>query len=274
MNMRIDKGKDESEIIAYDLSDKVLGRGYIHEFLASDLYDNKRLNMYINIKVETNENKEEIKDFIFNSLMEKAYDIRKNHKDIKSRVYHCCFADDTPNIEYYKKKDGFIHDEGMHIIRHDMSNIGHDYNKLQNFDITENALRSEEEIKKFIKIHSEVFRNSSYTVEEINELKGRKGWKNISVIQGDDIIANIMLYVSEDCNKRIGWVEDLFVNHKWRNKGIGRLILSKALEYFKAIEVDESRLEVWSANERAIKLYNSLGYKFYKETESSIGMFI
>ena len=41
MNMIIDKGKDECEIIAYDLTHNVLGKGYIYDFMASDLYDNK-----------------------------------------------------------------------------------------------------------------------------------------------------------------------------------------------------------------------------------------
>lgn len=38
--------------------------------------------------------------------------------------------------------------------------------------------------------------------------------------------------------------------------------------------IKESRLEVWSNNKRALSVYKSVGYEFYKQTECSIGMFI
>ncbi|HAG44617.1 MAG TPA: hypothetical protein DCL31_16455 [Clostridium sp.] len=55
---------------------------------------------------------------------------------------------------------------------------------------------------------------------------------------------------------------------------MGKNLLIRAFKNLKDLDIKESRLEVWSANKRALSVYSSVGYNFYKETESSIGMFL
>lgn len=270
----IKNGKTEKEFEAYDAENNFLGKGGAYPSLASDLYDNQRLNIFINIDVADSANKKEIKDRIFAKLIEKAYSIKEENKDLETRVYHCCFSNNKESIDYYTSKDGFIHDEGMHIIRNTMTNNNYNIKPIDNIQFSKWSLDTEEEISKLINVHKTVF-NSGYSIDEILNLQKKNGWKNIVATYNGEIVGNIMLYVTEeDSNKRIGWVEDLFVCKSWRKKGIGNVLIYKALEYFKKIQVDESRLEVWSANKRALSLYNQLGYEFYEETESSIGKFI
>ena len=274
MGIIIKNGKNENVFEAYDSENNFLGKGGVDPFLASDLYDNQRLNIFINIKVEDLANKKEIKDHIFDKLIERAYSIREKNKDLETRVYHCCFSNDKESIDYYTSKDGFIHDEGMHTLRNTMKNLNYNIKPIDNIQFSEWLLATEEEISKFIKVHKTVFK-SGYTIEEIHDLQKKLGWKNIVATCNGEIVGNIILYVTEESsNKKIGWIEDLFVCKAWRKKCIGKVLLSKALEYFEKIQVNESRLEVWSANKRALSLYNQLGYEFYEETESSIGMFI
>lgn len=271
MNITIDSGESEKKIIAYGPEKEVLGWGYISPFLSSDLYNNRRYNIFINVGVESDKNKQEIKDFIFENLMKRARNIRNKYKNMEARVYHCCFSEDTENINYYKSKEGFNHDEGMHIIKCDINDKNYDYILPDGVTLIENILNSDQGINSFIKSHSKVFENGAYTVEEINEFKNKEGWKSISIKDEDAIIANILLCFDRYESKRIGLIEDLFVHKKWRGKGIGKYLISEGLEYFKSKGINESRLEVWSANKRALELYNKFGFEFYKETQSSIG---
>ncbi len=260
--------------VAYDSVDNVLGKGFIYISLASEIYEKDRYNIFIDMDINQNDNNEHIKDFILRHLIQRANQIRERYKDFDVRVYHCCFSHDTEAIQYYKKQKGFKHDEGMYIIRHDLDIIPQCDVRLQDTTIVEDRLSNEEEITAFIEEHRIIFRAFPYTVQKIIKLKEEHDFKSITIMHENKIIANILLYVTKESDKSIGWVEDMFVSKAWRNKGIGSFILVEGLKYFKSKGVDESRLEVWSANKRAMNLYHKIGYRFYQETELSIGMFI
>ena len=70
---------------------------------------------------------------------------------------------------------------------------------------------------------------------------------------------------------KYGLVEDLFVDKEHRRLGIADYLIDKAFEYFKKIGLNESRLEVWSSNRRAMNLYTKIGYKLFEVSEVSIG---
>lgn len=81
--------------------------------------------------------------------------------------------------------------------------------------------------------------------------------------------------MKEDEHKnKYGWIDDFFVSKEYRREGIGKNLLNKALYELRFRNINESRLEVWSANVRAMSLYKKLGFQFYKETECAIGMFL
>lgn len=73
----------------------------------------------MNIEIGEIESKIEIKDKIFDHLLQLAYKIKEKNKDKRVRFYHCCFSHDTENLDYYCSKEGFKHDEGMYIIKRD-----------------------------------------------------------------------------------------------------------------------------------------------------------
>lgn len=60
-------------------------------------------------------------------------------------------------------------------------------------------------------------------------------------------------------------LEDLIVNEKFRNLGIGRALFQKIIEIAKNEQVGRMSWEVLEWNEPAIKLYESVGTHFYKD---------
>lgn len=274
--MKFAEGKSKNEILAFNPKNENVGKGYIYEFFASEIYDKDRVNYFIYVELdETNsENADENKRTIINELVREARLRRLEFPEYDARVYHCCFANDEESIEFYKGIDGFKQDEGMHILTHDLKNSEmHGYRELD-YIVKENSLVTESDVEMFINEHSKVFRKSPYDQEKIQELKRNKGFHNVAVYDNELIVGNILLTIESELDCEFGWVEDMFVSKGYRNKGIGAHLVQKGLEYFRNIGLEESRLEVWSSNERAPKLYYKLGYKFMKETEVSIGQMI
>lgn len=48
---------------------------------------------------------------------------------------------------------------------------------------------------------------------------------------------------------------------EYRNMGIGREMLEKTIQHAKLINIEKVELEVFSSNERAIKLYKNIGFE-------------
>lgn len=274
MNIFVRQAEKETVYHAYDKNDTIVGTGWIIPTVPSDVYKEPRLDIYITIEVKSEDNKLAIKDRIFETLLTKGEEIKKQNDDKLVRFYHCCFSNDKENIEYYSTKPGFIHDEGMHIIRKIIENEYVKVEETSEISYVSLPLASPEEMSTLIETHKTVFRGG-YTIEQIKELKQKNGWNSIAAIHNGEIVGNIMLFIEEEsANNRIGWVEDLFVKKDWRNKGIARNLINRGLKHFQDCKADEVRIEVWSANERAMSLYKQFGFEFYEETEASIGKFL
>lgn len=66
------------------------------------------------------------------------------------------------------------------------------------------------------------------------------------------------LSASQEACARMLWLDELYIKPEYRSLGLGK----KFFEFLeKSEEYDFIRLEVESDNERALKLYKSLGYK-------------
>ncbi len=270
----IKNGAKEHIIEAYDQENNLVGDAVFSPFKPSDIFERPRLNIYIDIRVTDVANKDELRDQMFDELIRRARAVKDENKDIDVRVYHCCFPDNKENIAYFSGKEGFKHDEGMHIIRKEITEENFDIVDIDGIDIVNLDFENEDELKQLVEKQNKVF-VSGYSVEDLKEIKSQNQWLSIAAKHQDEIVGNILIVIKEDeSNTKYGWVDDLFVSSEWRKKGIAKNLILKALEELKAINVNDSRLEVWSANTRAMSVYNSVGYKFYNEIESSIGRFL
>jgi ribosomal protein S18 acetylase RimI-like enzyme len=60
---------------------------------------------------------------------------------------------------------------------------------------------------------------------------------------------------------KIGFISDLIVAKKNRGKGIGKLLIKRAEEYFYNNNCDYTQLEVFAPNKTAFELYKKLGFE-------------
>ncbi|WP_454053048.1 GNAT family N-acetyltransferase [Clostridium sp. Marseille-Q7071] len=273
--MYIIKDSEREDMLeAYDKDNNLVGKAVISPFMESDLYERPRLNIYIDIMVTDVTNKIELKDQIFDEIMKRSRVIKEKNKDLNVRVYHCCFSDNNENIAYYSSKEGFKYDEGMHVIKKEITEDSFEILDIDGINFTKLEFIDEDELMQLVEKQNKVF-TWGYSVNDLKKLRSENQWFSIAAKHEGEIVGNIVIVVKEDeVNTKYGWVDDLFVSKEWRKRGIGKNLLIRAFKNLKDLDIKESRLEVWSANKRALSLYSSVGYKFYKETESSIGMFL
>lgn len=106
-----------------------------------------------------------------------------------------------------------------------------------------------------------------YTLEALKLIKQNKG-KCYLYVEENKAVALIMgivtLYEKNDyldykCPKR-GEITELIVSKKIRAKGIGKLLMEKMESYFRSINCEYIKLNVFSYNLNAIDFYSKKGY--------------
>ncbi|WP_186310924.1 GNAT family N-acetyltransferase [Siminovitchia fortis] len=108
----------------------------------------------------------------------------------------------------------------------------------------------------------------------------RFGWDELSpdysfIAYYDGLPAGIILNGIITTNgKRLAWNGGTAVAVSFRDKGIARKLMESTMELYKQEKVDVASLEAFTVNDRAIRLYESFGYRtvdnllFLKKTES------
>ncbi len=274
MNLTFKKTSEPYEWAVTNENNDMVGRGYLVEFQASDLYEKRRMNYFVDVEIDVEDPGHKIGSAIISEMVTQAKKERAKYPDQLARAYHCCFTDKVDLIEFYKSIDGFQADEGMHILHHDLKSIP-DLNPLaSNLRVVEDNFKTEEDMQAFVDSHVKVFSGHPYSVDKLIALKKEPGFKSIGVYDGETIVGNIMVQREEEDGQVFGWIEDMYVSRSHRKRGIANHLVIMALAYCKEMGLLASRLEVWSANARANGLYDKVGYKLLKSTEVSIGMSI
>ncbi|MBT2640859.1 GNAT family N-acetyltransferase [Bacillus sp. ISL-41] len=79
----------------------------------------------------------------------------------------------------------------------------------------------------------------------------------------DSLIGWVLVDQSLDwfTHKEIGWISDVYVKKEYRQNGVAKSLIEQSLVEFKHLGYDDVRLNVFSFNEKAIRLYEKLGFK-------------
>jgi ribosomal protein S18 acetylase RimI-like enzyme len=109
----------------------------------------------------------------------------------------------------------------------------------------------------------------SYTHEEdvkvyINWLLRRDVAGLFVVKDGDKIVGFMAIdgnWYSKKYNKVVGAIHEIFVDPDYFDKGIGSMLMEKAIEYFKQRNLDLIELWVGDKNEKAMKFYEKFGFR-------------
>ena len=274
----IKEGIRKNRLEAYDENDNLVGEAIISPFMSSEIFEKPRLNIYIDISVNDSDEKIEVKDLLLNELINRGNQVakkeREQNENLEVKFYHCCFADDKENIEYYSSKDRFHRDEGMYILKLEIGTDEVKCSPIRGIEIVDLELSDEKVMEELIKKQREIF-TSGYTMDDLNRMKQVDRYFCISAKHNGELVGNVVVVIKENEDNNVyGWIDDMFVSKDYRRLGIGKHLMVAAINRLRCLQIKESRLEVWSSNERAMAMYQSVGYEFYKESEVAIGMFL
>lgn len=93
----------------------------------------------------------------------------------------------------------------------------------------------------------------------------RRDVAGVFVVKDHDKIVGFMAidgnWYSKKYNKVLGAIHELFIDPEYFDKGIGSMLMKKALEYFKQRNLDLVELWVGDKNQRAMKFYEKFGFQ-------------
>jgi ribosomal protein S18 acetylase RimI-like enzyme len=267
----IPENSKENIFLAFDVNNLYLGSGFVFPYFNYEATYEHPFNIFIDVNVPSNE--QEVKDAIFDKLIIRAEAIRKDNKiKVNSRVYGGAASHDRDKISYLVSK-GFIADEGTYLYEKKLSISEHSSKSIDGVAFKEYKMELEKDKSNYIQIHNQI---SSRKIDMIMlaAYMSNNLWTNFTAFHDDKLIGNIMIYekVEDETKRRIGHVEFLFVLSEFRVKGIATQLMQMTFEYFLSNNINISQLEVWNINKRAVSLYQTLGYRFFKETETYPGI--
>ena len=251
---------------------QILAKGLFNPFKPSDIYNEERLNIFIEVIECIEDNTQELKVCLVNEFIKQATIIKEAKPDLPVYLYHCCFAEDSSSISFYSSIEGFKHTEGMYSIHNKITCLLNTSEiegvKFQYLTLEEN------QIHQLIDEQNKVFK-SGYVYDDLIAIRNSEKWFSLSALYEDQIIGNIMILIKEDEQGNIfAWIDDLFVKKEFRKLGVGQELVNRGLNRLYTMGISSCKLEVWSSNERAYSIYKKAGFEFLKETEVSIGMFL
>jgi len=106
---------------------------------------------------------------------------------------------------------------------------------------------------------NEMMRSDVYALGQICECDGQ--------IVGYALFAKTF---SQEAGGLVLWVEELYVKEEFRGKGIGSRYLAELIRTLPE-DIKRIRLETEPGNDRAVKLYQSLGFTFFDYGQMFLG---
>ena len=187
------------------------------------------------------------------------------------KCYFRAFARDTE--EHWRK---VLEDEGYRVLLHSFKMINTDLTNVSDLQLPEGVeIKSgkEEDVKHFFAAWNEATRDMNdaprLADEMVEQMKMDPSW-NPSLWQlawhDGRVIGTVMVVIdsaeNEKFNRKRGVTELISVARPWRNKGIAKAMIARALRTLKEKGMNEATLGVDANNaSSALALYERMGYK-------------
>ena len=100
-------------------------------------------------------------------------------------------------------------------------------------------------------------------VKEIFKFKDKKAFL---AVENNKVVGHIIGWMEKRKlynNINVGFICDIFVERKFRNKGIGGALMKEMMKWFKKKGARYEELHVYTGNKKAQKLYKQAGFKEY-----------
>lgn len=215
-------------------------------------------HIYVNIKaIPKRERDYDLLGDVFKVLHARAVILRDTLPK-EYGTYLCVgnYAHEISNNVFFTEGIGFQPLENLYAMERSLEEPIPAYPLAASYQYRLWRMESAEEEAMYLKLEAEVWPDAPLGLERLREYKGHSEWVAMNVLEGDTIIGSIMAWQEEGK----GIIEDVFVRESWRQRGVAKHLLSRAMSYLQARGSTEVKLQVKAVNETALSLYQSVGF--------------
>jgi GNAT superfamily N-acetyltransferase len=139
--------------------------------------------------------------------------------------------------------------------------------RIANLDDLPSLLEFEQRLIKAERPMDPSIKDGNISYYDISEMIKARNSEVFVVELGHEIVASGYAKIIDDRpylkHKKQGYLGFMFVPEEHRGKGLNKLILNALIDWCKARNVFEIRLDVYDVNDPAIKAYRKAGFKNY-----------
>uniref|UniRef100_A0A7C2Z4C8 GNAT family N-acetyltransferase n=1 Tax=Hydrogenobacter sp. TaxID=2152829 RepID=A0A7C2Z4C8_9AQUI len=128
------------------------------------------------------------------------------------------------------------------------------------------------DIKDLVEVYLQGYKGlEEYSYTHSEDVQAYLNWlfrRDVAGIWVAEEDGKIVGFVASDGNwfskregKVVGAIHELVILPEYRNKGIGKALVEKVIEYFKSRGLDTAELWVGDKNTQALEFYKSLGFE-------------
>lgn len=128
------------------------------------------------------------------------------------------------------------------------------------------------DIKDLVEVYLQGYKGlEEYSYTHSEDVQAYLNWlfrRDVAGIWVAEEDGKIVSFVASDGNwfskregKVVGAIHELVILPEYRNKGIGKALVEKVIEYFKSRGLDTAELWVGDKNTQALEFYKSLGFE-------------
>ncbi|WP_044879812.1 GNAT family N-acetyltransferase [Paenibacillus sp. IHBB 10380] len=201
---------------------------------------------------------EQLYPYLFSRAMELKESLSKEYATL------LCVGNDSSEIansQFFIQRKGFRHRESLFTMKRDLTESIPELQLSENLQFTHWKMESSHEESEYLELEAEIWPDTPLGMERLSQYKQNPLWTAMVVREADTIVGSLMAWQEEDK----GVIEGVLVRDPWRNRGIAKYMLSQALNYLKANELDSAELMVLTTNMSALSLYGSVEFKMIKE---------
>ncbi|WP_026281254.1 GNAT family N-acetyltransferase [Paenibacillus massiliensis] len=219
-------------------------------------------SIYVNLKtIPERENDIALLDSIYQQLFTRAKQLQETLPEEYGTIL--CVGNDsteTANNQFFIQK-GYLQLNSLFCMKRDLNESIPELKLSEEFQFSYWKMESSGEERDYLDIEAEIWPDTPLGLNRLSEYKNNKLWTSMVIRQSDAIVGGLMAWQEADH----GVIEDVFVREPWRKRGFAKYLLTQALSYLKANQLEYANLMVLTTNRSALSLYESVG--FCKESE-------
>jgi ribosomal protein S18 acetylase RimI-like enzyme len=231
--------------------------------------------LWMDLRVEpAREDADALKELLFWRVYVRAHEIARRLPGERAALSATYFSAGRASIEYLAGK-GFSHYQTCHALRRDLEEPVPDLPAPQGVEVRAWRMDSEVEQRAYLEAYEAAFQNGSKPLEELQHFMRSEQWSvgtTFTAFAGEQVVGSVAAWYKPG-SRAAGKTEAVFVVPEWRRRGLARYLLRESMLYLRERGLATAALEMDGQNAPARALYESLGYRVWKD-EVSLGLLL